>query len=226
MYNGYVARMGWNLDVISVNEGAMGGYKEIIFNVQGQGAFGLLKHESGVHRVQRVPATESQGRIHTSAATVAVLPEAEELDVEINPGDLEWDTFRAGGPGGQSMQKNETAVRVTHTPTGLVAASRDERSQLQNREKALTVLRARLYEHEQQKQMEAVDAQRRQAVKSGDRSEKVRTYNYPQDRVTDHRIGMSIHNIPAIMIGEIDSLIEALSEHERQQRLEELAASL
>lgn len=219
MYEQFVARHGWNLDVISVSEGPMGGYKEIIFNVQGPGAFGRLKHESGVHRVQRVPSTESQGRIHTSAATVAVLPEAEDLDVEINPGDLRWDTFRAGGPGGQSMQKNETAVRVTHIPTGIVAASRDERSQMQNREKAMTVLRARLYEHEQRRQMEEVDAQRRAAVKTGDRSEKVRTYNFPQDRVTDHRVGMTMHNLPEIMTGAIDPLLDALVEEERQQRL-------
>jgi len=194
--------------------------------VQGKGAFGRLKHESGVHRVQRVPATESQGRIHTSAATVAVLPEAEEVDIEINPSELRWDTFRAGGPGGQSMQKNETAVRVTHEPSGITAASRDERSQMQNREKALTVLRARLYEHEQEKQMEAVDAQRRAAVKSGDRSEKVRTYNFPQDRVTDHRVGVTLHNLPEVMTGGIDPLLQALAEDERQRRLEQFTETL
>ncbi len=226
LYHQYVLNQGWDVEIISANEGQMGGYKEIIFSVQGRGAFGRLKHESGVHRVQRVPATESQGRIHTSAATVAVLPEAEDVDIEINPGDLRWDTFRAGGPGGQSMQKNETAVRVTHEPTGIVAASRDERSQMQNREKALTVLRARLYEHEQQKQVEAVDAQRRAAVKSGDRSEKVRTYNFPQDRVTDHRIGMTIHNLPEVMTGAIDPLLTALGEDERQKRLEQFTETL
>ena len=226
MYSGLCARRGWTVEVMSVNEGAMGGYKEIIFNVQGAGAYGALKHESGVHRVQRVPATESQGRIHTSAATVAVLPEAEDVDIELNPGDLEFESFRAGGPGGQSMQKNETAVRITHTPTGISAASKDERSQLQNREKALTVLRARIYEHEQAKRDAEITAQRREAVKSGDRSEKVRTYNFPQDRLTDHRIGLSLHNLPTVMVGEIDDLLTALSEDERQQRLAELAESL
>lgn len=226
MYHQYILKHGWKMDIISANEGQMGGYKEIIFRVEGQGAFGLLKHESGVHRVQRVPATESQGRIHTSAATVAVLPEAEDVDVQINPSDLRWDTFRAGGPGGQSMQKNETAVRVTHEPSGITAASRDERSQMQNREKALTVLRARLYEHEQRKQLEAMDEQRRAAVKSGDRSEKVRTYNFPQDRVTDHRVGLTIHNLPAVMTGEIDTLLDALAEDERRRRLAQFTETL
>lgn len=226
MYHSYVIRRGFDVEIISVNEGQMGGYKEIIFNVRGAGAFDILRHESGVHRVQRVPATESQGRIHTSAASVAVLPEAEEVDLQIDPGDLRWDTFRAGGPGGQSMQKNETAVRVTHLPSGVTAASRDERSQMQNREKAMTVLRARLYEHEQRQQTEKMDAQRRAAVGGGDRSEKVRTYNFPQDRVTDHRTGLTVHNLPELMAGEIDRLIESMSEYDRKLKLDELTSRL
>lgn len=223
MYNAFTASRGFSSEVLSVSEGPMGGYKEIVFRVQGHGAYAALKHEAGVHRVQRVPATESQGRIHTSAATVAVLPEAEDVDVQINPADLVFETFRAGGPGGQHMQKNETAVRITHKPTGLVAASKDQRSQGQNREKAMMVLRARIYEHMMQQQQAELAAQRKAAVKTGDRSEKVRTYNFPQDRVTDHRVGLTLHNLPAIMAGEIEPLIEALAEHERQQRLADLA---
>ncbi len=225
MYQAFARNQGWELEVMSVSDSEMGGYKEIVFGVKGAGAYGMLKHESGVHRVQRVPATESQGRIHTSAATVAVLPEAEEIDVDLRPEDLEFDTFRAGGPGGQHMQKNDTAVRITHKPTGITAASRDERSQLRNREKALVVLRARIYEQRQREQQEKMAAERKAQVKSGDRSEKVRTYNFPQDRVTDHRVGLTLHNLPAILAGEIEPLIAALQEHEQQEKLEELLGS-
>ncbi len=223
LYTGYVTSRGFTTEVLSVNDGVMGGYKEVVFRVEGQGAYAALKHESGVHRVQRVPATESQGRIHTSAATVAILPEAQDVDIELNQSDLAFETFRAGGPGGQHMQKNETAVRVTHTPTGIVATSKDQRSQLQNREKALVVLRARIYEHLQQEQEKKMAKARKAAVKSGDRSEKVRTYNFPQDRVTDHRVGVTLHNLPAVMQGEIQPLIDALAENERQERLASLS---
>jgi len=225
MYQAFGRNQGWDLEVMSVNEGEMGGYKEVIFGVKGRGAYGTLKHESGVHRVQRVPVTESQGRIHTSAATVAVLPEAEDIDVQLNHEDLSFETFRAGGPGGQHMQKNETAVRITHKPTGITAASKDERSQRRNREKALRVLRARIYEQIQREQQEKMAAQRKAQVKSGDRSEKVRTYNFPQDRVTDHRVGLTLHNLPAILTGGITPLVEALQERERQLKLEELVES-
>jgi peptide chain release factor 1 len=183
-----------------------------------------MKHESGVHRVQRVPKTESQGRIHTSAASVVVLPEAEEVDITIDPNDLRIESFRAGGPGGQHMQKNETAVRVTHIPTGLSVVSSNQRSQLQNRDQALRMLRSRLYEMELEKRQAEETAARRSQVRSGDRSEKIRTYNWPQDRLTDHRIGLTLHNLAAIMNGEIDELVEALQAAEDARRLEELAA--
>lgn len=222
MYRRYAERQGWKVDVLHQNFSDMGGFKEIIFAIDEPGTYGILKHESGVHRVQRVPETESQGRIHTSAATVAVLPEAEDIDIQIEPTDLDFETFRAGGPGGQHMQKNETAVRVTHQPSGVSVACSDQRSQRQNRDRALRLLRSKLYEQERQRQEEELATQRRQQVKSGDRSEKIRTYNFPQDRLTDHRVGLTIHNLPAILDGEIDELIKMLQEYHKQQQLAEL----
>jgi len=222
MYRRFAELHGWQTEVLQQNPAEMGGFKEIIFDVKGAGAYGILKHESGVHRVQRVPETESQGRIHTSAATVAVLREVEDIDIEIDVSDLNVEVFRAGGPGGQHMQKNETAVRITHQPTGISAACSDQRSQQQNRERALRVLRSKLYEREQQRQDEQRAQQRRQQVKSGDRSEKIRTYNFPQDRLTDHRIGLTMHNLSAILNGEIEELVTALQQHQRQQQLTEL----
>ncbi len=222
MYSGFAERCGWKLEVVGENEGEMGGYKEISFVLDGANAFGTMKHEIGVHRVQRVPKTESQGRLHTSAASVVVLREAEDVDIEIDPGDLKIESFRAGGPGGQHMQKNDTAIRVLHKPSGVAVVSSNQRSQHQNREQALRLLRSRLLEMEIERQQQEEATARRQQVKSGDRSEKIRTYNWPQDRVTDHRIGLTVHNIPAIMSGEIDAIIEALRENEDAERLSEL----
>ncbi len=219
MYSRYAELKGWTTAVVADTPSDMGGYKEIVFTVAGKGAYGALRHESGVHRVQRVPETESQGRIHTSAATVAVLPEAEDIDLEIDASDLEFDTFRAGGPGGQHMQKNDTAVRVTHKTTGISVACTNERSQRQNRDKALQILRSKLYEAELRKQQQEIAESRKSQIKSGDRSEKIRTYNFPQDRLTDHRIGLTLHNLPALLSGEIDDLIEALAEARYQERL-------
>jgi len=222
MYRRFAELQSWQIEVLQQSPGERGGFKEIIFDVKGTGAYGVLRHESGVHRVQRVPETESQGRLHTSAATVAVLREVEDIDIEINASDLNVEVFRAGGPGGQHMQKNETAVRITHQPTGISAVCSDQRSQQQNRERALRVLRSKLYEREQQRQDEQRAQQRRQQVKSGDRSEKIRTYNFPQDRLTDHRIGLTMHNLSAILNGEIEELVNALQQHQREQQLAEL----
>lgn len=210
LYRRYAERQRLSVELISVSDGAQGGVKEAIFAVRGPDAFGLLRSESGVHRVQRVPATETQGRIHTSAATVAVLPEAEEVDVRIDPNDLRIDVFRSSGPGGQSVNTTDSAVRITHLPTGLVVSQQDQKSQLQNKLKAMEVLRARLLDRMVAEQEAARASERRAQVGTGDRSGKIRTYNFPQSRVTDHRINLSVHNLPDVMDGRIDELVQAL----------------
>jgi peptide chain release factor 1 len=224
MYSRYAQSKGWAVDIIDSNESSIGGFKEIIFEVKGRGAFSRLKYERGVHRVQRVPVTESSGRIHTSTATVAVLPEASEVEISINPDDLRTDIFHSGGAGGQNVNKVATAVRITHLPTGIVAVCQDERSQLRNRQKAMAVLRARLLDVEQRKQEAAITEQRRSQVGTGDRSEKIRTYNFPQDRITDHRIGLTLHNLPQVMEGELDRLIDTLATDEQAKQLEKQLA--
>ena len=221
MYGRYAQAKGWHVEIIDSNQTEVGGLKEIVFEVEGKGAFSRLKHERGVHRVQRVPATEASGRIHTSTATVAVLPEAEEIEVAINPDDLKVDFFRSGGAGGQNVNKVTTAVRITHLPTGMVATCQDERSQIRNRMKAMAVLRARLFDKEQRRQREETTEERRSQIGSGDRAEKIRTYNLPQDRITDHRINLTLHNLPRILDGELDELIEALATSERAKQLKE-----
>ena len=223
MYTRYAQAKGWKVEVIDSNQSDRGGFKEIVFEVTGRNAFGRLKYEPGVHRVQRVPVTEASGRIHTSTATVAVLPEAKEIEVDINPDDLKVDIFRSGGAGGQNVNKVATAVRITHLPTGIIATCQDERSQLRNRTKAMAVLRARLLDREQHKQQEEITRERRSQVGSAERAEKVRTYNFPQSRVTDHRIGLTLHNLPAILQGQLDELIDALATDERAKQLEEAA---
>ncbi len=222
MYMRYAERRGWKYEIFDAEPSDLGGYKYIAFSIQGKGAYSQLKHESGVHRVQRIPITESGGRIHTSTATVAVLPEAEEVDVQIDPDDLEIETFRSSGPGGQHMQKNETAVRITHKPTGITVSCQDERSQLQNRERALRLLRAKLYEMEQERRRQERDQLRRSQIGTGERSEKIRTYNFPDRRVTDHRIGLTLHNLDEILDGEIQPFIDALTAEEQARLMEAL----
>ncbi len=219
MYAYYAERRRWSVEVLSQNETGIGGFKEIIFLIKGKGAYSYLKFESGVHRVQRVPATEASGRIHTSTVTVAVLAEMEEVDVQIPESDLRIDVFRSAGAGGQSVQKNSTAVRITHLPTGMVVACQDERSQLQNKLRAMSILRARLYEMEEEKRSREVDADRRSQVGSGERAEKIRTYNYPQSRVTDHRINYSAHNLSEVLNGNLDEFIDELVERAEAERL-------
>jgi peptide chain release factor 1 len=219
MYNRYAERQNWKVELVDSNAIGIGGFKEVVFQVKGKGAYSKLKYESGVHRVQRVPATESSGRIHTSTATVAVLAEVEDVDIEIPDSDLKVDVFRSSGAGGQNVQKNATAIRITHLPTGIVVAVQDERSQLQNRLRAMSILRARLYEIEEEKRRSELEADRRSQVGTGERSEKIRTYNYPQNRVTDHRINVSIFNLPSVMEGSIDPFIEELSSRDEAERL-------
>jgi peptide chain release factor 1 len=221
MYQRFAENMGWKLSLMDFTDGTSGGYKEIICSVTGEDVYGKMKYESGVHRVQRVPATETQGRIHTSVASVVVLPEMDDVEVDIKQADLKVDTFCSSGPGGQSVNTTYSAVRITHVPTGVVATCQDEKSQIKNREKALSVLRSRLYEIELAKHNEEVGAQRKSMVGSGDRSDKIRTYNFPQSRVTDHRIGMTVHNLTAVMDGQIQDFIEQLRIAENAERLSE-----
>ena len=223
MYSRYAEEKRWKVDVLSSNATELGGFKEVIFMIEGQGAYSRLKFESGVHRVQRIPATEAGGRIHTSTATVAVLPEAEDVEVQIEPGDLKIDVYRSSGPGGQSVNTTDSAVRITHLPTGLVVACQDEKSQHKNKEKALKILRARLFEQMQEEALAEQAAVRRSQVGTGDRSERIRTYNFPQGRVTDHRIGLTLYKIDLIVDGELDEIIDALITADQVEKLKETA---
>jgi len=221
MYTKYCDSRRWKMDVVDVTESSSGGYKEVIFNVTGKNVYGQLKYESGVHRVQRVPKTETQGRVHTSAATVAVLPEAEEFDVDIKPNDIRKDTYCSSGPGGQSVNTTYSAIRLTHMPTGIVVTCQDEKSQLKNLDKAMKVLRTRIYELEHKKYLDEISSKRKTMVSTGDRSAKIRTYNWPQGRVTDHRIGLTLYNLPSIIDGDIQQIIDALQMAENAEKLKE-----
>ena len=220
MYARYAQSRGWGVEVINTSESGVGGFKEITFEIKGKGAYSRLKHESGVHRVQRVPVTEASGRIHTSTATVAVLPQVDEVEVQVNPDDLRVDIFHSGGAGGQNVNKVATAVRLVHLPTGMIVTCQDERSQLKNRVKAMAVLRARLYDQERRKQQEEISETRRSQVGSAERAEKVRTYNFPQDRLTDHRVGLTVHNLPRILAGNLDDILDALANGQQTRELE------
>ena len=223
MYRRYSDDLGWKLQILSLNESEKGGFKEISFSLEGLEVFGKMKYESGVHRVQRVPTTENQGRVHTSAATVAVLPEVEEVDIHINPSDLRIDTFRASGAGGQHVNKTDSAIRITHEPTGIVAECQQERSQYQNKEKAMAMLRARMYDIELEKKQKARAAERKSQVSTGDRSAKIRTYNYPQGRLTDHRINLTLYNLDAVMKGQLHEVIEGLRIQDNLEKMQEMA---
>ena len=221
MYTKYIEKRGWKVEVTNISEGTSGGYKEIVMNVTGNGVYGILKYESGVHRVQRVPQTETQGRVHTSAASVAVLPEAEEFDIDLRPEDIRKDTYCSSGPGGQSVNTTYSAIRLTHTPTGIVVTCQDQKSQLKNLDKAMAELRTRIYNLEYQKYMDEISSKRKTMVSTGDRSAKIRTYNYPQGRVTDHRINLTLYNLPAIIDGDLQLIIDKLIIEENAERLKD-----